>query len=119
MSVDCGSCVAKYFLCLFNFAFFVSAPTHRQSLLWQPITQPGMQTASVPQILGSVVLLVGIWVAADKSSFIALLKLVESEHVGVSAREYNTIVLLVSENRVKLHIYYGIRSKCTESLEYV
>lgn len=54
MSVDCGSCFAKYLLCLFNFAFF---------------------------ILGSIVLGVGIWLAADKSSFIALLKMVENEHI--------------------------------------
>lgn len=40
------------------------------------------------QILGSIVLGVGIWVAADKSSFIALLKLVENEHVDVSTLRY-------------------------------
>jgi len=54
MSVDCGSCIAKYLLCLFNFTFF---------------------------LLGSVVLGVGVWLAADKASFIALLKMVENEHI--------------------------------------
>jgi len=54
MSVDCGSTIAKYLLCIFNFTFF---------------------------ILGTIVLSVGIWVAADKSSFIALLKMVENENV--------------------------------------
>lgn len=36
------------------------------------------------QLLGSVVLGVGVWLAADKASFIALLKMVENEHIEVS-----------------------------------
>uniref|UniRef100_A0A1L8DK44 Tetraspanin n=1 Tax=Nyssomyia neivai TaxID=330878 RepID=A0A1L8DK44_9DIPT len=54
MSLDCGTWIAKYVLCLFNFIFF---------------------------ILGTVVLGIGIWLAADKSSFVALLKMVENEHL--------------------------------------
>ncbi|KAJ6640547.1 CD9 antigen [Pseudolycoriella hygida] len=57
MTVDCGSTIAKYLLCIFNFTFF---------------------------ILGTIVLSVGIWLAADKSSFIALLKVVENEQIGIS-----------------------------------
>ncbi|EEB14869.1 tetraspanin-18, putative [Pediculus humanus corporis] len=51
MSVDCGACCAKYLLCLFNFVFFIA---------------------------GSVVLSIGIWIAADKSSFIEATKIIES-----------------------------------------
>ncbi|KAK9703965.1 Tetraspanin family [Popillia japonica] len=54
MVYDCGSCVAKYFLCLFNFIFFLA---------------------------GSVVLSVGIWLAIDKNSFIGLLKAVPNQHL--------------------------------------
>jgi tetraspanin-18 len=45
MVADCGATCAKYLLCLFNFVFFV---------------------------VGSAVLSVGIWLAADKDSFIKL-----------------------------------------------
>ncbi|CAO1373824.1 unnamed protein product [Diamesa serratosioi] len=54
MGQDCGSCIAKYILCLFNFIFF---------------------------ILGSLVLALGIWLLADKNSIISLLRSVNSEHV--------------------------------------
>ncbi|CAD7081998.1 unnamed protein product [Hermetia illucens] len=54
MASDCGVWIAKYLLCLFNFIFF---------------------------LLGTVVLGAGIWLAVDKSSLIALLKMVESEHL--------------------------------------
>ncbi|XP_053689865.1 tetraspanin-18 [Sabethes cyaneus] len=54
MGCDCESCIAKSLLSLFNFVFFV---------------------------LGSIVLGVGIWLAADKSSFIALLKMVETDQL--------------------------------------
>lgn len=54
MAADCGSCCAKYILCIFNFIFFLA---------------------------GSALLGVGIWLAADKASFISLLKMVENEHV--------------------------------------
>lgn len=59
MSVDCGSCFAKYLLCLFNFVFFIG---------------------------GSAVLCVGIWIAADKSSFVQATKIIESTNVvdGIS-----------------------------------
>jgi tetraspanin-18 len=48
MVADCGATCAKYVLCLFNFVFFV---------------------------VGSAVLSVGIWLAADKDSFIKLTKI--------------------------------------------
>lgn len=54
MASDCGVWFAKYVLCIFNFIFF---------------------------ILGTIVLGAGIWLAADKASLIALLKMVESEHL--------------------------------------
>ncbi|KAK6616994.1 hypothetical protein RUM44_005351 [Polyplax serrata] len=54
MSMDCGACWAKYLLCLFNFVFFIA---------------------------GSVVLSIGIWIAADKSSFIEATKIIESTDV--------------------------------------
>ncbi|KXJ79658.1 hypothetical protein RP20_CCG028628 [Aedes albopictus] len=54
MGCDCESCIAKTLLSVFNFVFFV---------------------------LGSIVLGVGIWLVADKSSFIALLKMVESDQL--------------------------------------
>uniref|UniRef100_U5EXB2 Tetraspanin n=1 Tax=Corethrella appendiculata TaxID=1370023 RepID=U5EXB2_9DIPT len=54
MGCDCETCIAKYLLSLFNFLFF---------------------------IIGTTVLGVGIWLAADKSSFIALLKMVENEQL--------------------------------------
>jgi len=43
--MDCCECFAKYILCLFNFVCFV---------------------------VGSVILSVGIWVAADKTSFLQI-----------------------------------------------
>jgi tetraspanin-18 len=48
MVADCGATCAKYVLCLFNFVFFV---------------------------VGSAVLSIGIWLAADKDSFIKLTKI--------------------------------------------
>lgn len=54
MVYDCGACLAKYLLCCFNFIIFLT---------------------------GSVVLAVGIWLAVDKNSFIALSKVVPSEHL--------------------------------------
>jgi len=54
MSLDCGATFAKYLLCLFNFAFF-----------WA----------------GTVVLGVGIWLAADQTSLLVLLQLTQPENV--------------------------------------
>ncbi|XP_023342103.1 CD82 antigen [Eurytemora carolleeae] len=48
MVADCGATVAKYLLCVFNFIFFV---------------------------IGASVLCVGVWLAADKNSFIQVTKL--------------------------------------------
>uniref|UniRef100_A0A336MBM3 CSON012719 protein n=1 Tax=Culicoides sonorensis TaxID=179676 RepID=A0A336MBM3_CULSO len=57
MGLDCGSFIAKYLLCLFNFLFFVA---------------------------GTIILGIGVWLAVDKASFISLLKMVESEQLQVS-----------------------------------
>lgn len=54
MVFDCGVWCAKYLLCILNFIFFV---------------------------LGTVIFGVGLWLAVDKHSLIALLKLVESERI--------------------------------------
>ncbi|XP_011180604.1 CD82 antigen [Zeugodacus cucurbitae] len=54
MGSDCGVWLAKYLLCLFNFLFFV---------------------------VGTIVLGTGIWLAVDKASLIALLKMVESDQI--------------------------------------
>lgn len=54
MGCDCESCIAKTLLSVFNFLFFV---------------------------LGTIVLGVGIWLATDKTSFIALLKMVENDQL--------------------------------------
>ncbi|XP_037820281.1 tetraspanin-18 [Lucilia sericata] len=55
MGSDCGVWIGKYVLCIFNFLFF---------------------------ILGTIVLGTGIWLAVDKASLIALLKMVESENIN-------------------------------------
>ncbi|KAJ3641157.1 hypothetical protein Zmor_027674 [Zophobas morio] len=54
MVYDCGSCLAKYILCFFNFVIFLA---------------------------GSAVLAVGIWLAVDKNSFIGLSKIVPNDNV--------------------------------------
>ncbi|BFF97932.1 tetraspanin-9 [Drosophila madeirensis] len=54
MVFDCVVWCAKYLLCIFNFIFFV---------------------------LGTIIFGVGLWLAVDKHSLIALLKLVESERI--------------------------------------
>ncbi|KAF5270384.1 hypothetical protein FQR65_LT05572 [Abscondita terminalis] len=54
MVYECGACIAKYLLCGFNFIIFLT---------------------------GSIILGVGIWLAVDKNSFIALSKVVPSEHL--------------------------------------
>ncbi|XP_052122293.1 tetraspanin-18 [Frankliniella occidentalis] len=51
MSSDCGSCLAKYVLCLFNFVLF---------------------------LLGGVVLGVGAWYAADSASIVKLVHTIEN-----------------------------------------
>lgn len=52
MALDCGSCLAKYILCLFNFGLF---------------------------LIGGVILTVGIWLNLDKKSFLAFTKIVENQ----------------------------------------
>ncbi|XP_030385385.1 tetraspanin-18 [Scaptodrosophila lebanonensis] len=54
MVFDCGVWCAKYLLCIFNFIFF---------------------------LLGTIIFGAGLWLAVDKHSLIALLKLVESERI--------------------------------------
>ncbi|XP_058062806.1 tetraspanin-9 [Anopheles bellator] len=54
MGCDCETCLAKTVLSVFNFLFFV---------------------------LGTIVLGVGIWLVTDKTSFIALLKMVENDQL--------------------------------------
>ena len=60
--MDCCECFAKYILCLFNFDFFVSIITISAE-------QPDHLHV---QVIGSVVLSIGIWLAADKNSFIQI-----------------------------------------------
>lgn len=55
MVADCGSCFVKYLLCIFNFIIFLSAAL----------------------ILGT-----GIWIIADKNSFLTLGKLMPNANVG-------------------------------------
>lgn len=80
MAQDCGSCIAKYILCLFNFIFFVSISTTFSSF----ITFVNKISIFILQILGSLVLALGVWMLADKNSIISLLKSVNSEHIEVS-----------------------------------
>lgn len=42
----------------------------------------------IRQIAGSVLLGIGIWLVADKASFISLLRMVENEHVQVNTSLY-------------------------------
>lgn len=77
MSQDVGSCCAKYILCLFNFIFFVSIQRLASVVL-------GLIRFSLAQILGSLVLGLGLWLLLDKNSIVSLLKTVNSEHVEVS-----------------------------------
>ncbi|ALC42897.1 Tsp66E [Drosophila busckii] len=68
MVFDCGVWCAKYLLCILNFIFFV---------------------------LGTIIFGVGLWLAVDKHSLIALLKLVESERIEPQVIEQFAYVLLV------------------------
>lgn len=61
MPYDCGTSVAKYLLCLFNFVFFVA---------------------------GAVVLGVGIWIASDRHSFIAFTRLIENEEIRAQFQQF-------------------------------
>ncbi|XP_076250114.1 tetraspanin-18B-like [Rhynchophorus ferrugineus] len=56
MVYDCGSCVAKYVLCAFNFVIFVVA---------------------------TIVLGVGVWLLVDKSSFVEIAKIVPLDEIQV------------------------------------
>lgn len=78
MSLDCGATFVKYVLCLFNFALFVSNSNdlevfNRLSIwLWNE-----------NQWAGAAVLGVGIWLAADQTSFLTLIKVTQAENVQV------------------------------------
>lgn len=61
MAFDCGAWIAKYLLCLFNFVFFLA---------------------------GGVVLGVGIWIAADKHSFISATKIIENEEIRTQFQQF-------------------------------
>lgn len=76
MSQDVGSCCAKYILCFFNFIFFVSIQRLASAL-------PQLIYFFLAQILGSLVLGLGLWLLLDKNSIVSLLKTVNSEHVEV------------------------------------
>ncbi|XP_066993048.1 tetraspanin-9 [Anabrus simplex] len=60
MAYDCGTWLAKYLLCFFNFILFLA---------------------------GSVVLGVGIWIAVDKNSFISFTKIIDNEEVQRKLRD--------------------------------
>lgn len=78
MGQDVGSCCAKYILCLFNFIFFVSFCRFNRA-------EETLQFVFFRlQILGSLVLGLGLWLLLDKNSIVSLLKSVSNEHVEVS-----------------------------------
>ncbi|XP_021937297.1 CD82 antigen-like isoform X2 [Zootermopsis nevadensis] len=60
MPYDCGTSLAKYLLCLFNFVFFG---------------------------FGTVVLGIGIWIASDKHSFIQFTKLIDNEELRIQFQQ--------------------------------
>nr|CAD7573706.1 unnamed protein product [Timema californicum] len=92
-NMSCGTCIAKYCLCLFNFIFFVSTPLTGQ------LTNPGF-LASTPLtgqlttnpgflIAGAVALGVGIWIAQDKHSFIAATQIIENKELQIELESGN------------------------------
>ena len=72
--MDCCECFAKYILCLVNFVFFVSIVI---------ISADQLDHLHV-QVIGSVVLSIGIWLAADKNSFIQITRLQALSQAEVS-----------------------------------
>lgn len=64
------------------------------------------------QLLGTVVLGAGIWLAVDKSSLIALLKMVESEHLEVSTLIYSHLSYIHIHSFLKtgnnVHLLYRL-----------
>lgn len=77
---DVGSCCAKYLLCMFNFIFFVSSHV----LIQLSYSINDTINFFFTQILGSLVLGIGLWLLCDKDSILALMKNVNSEHIDVS-----------------------------------
>ena len=78
MPLDCGATVVKYVLCLFNFALFVS-------ISWKRDWSARFKTKKnlLLQWGGAAVLGIGIWLAADQSSFLTLIKFTQAENVQV------------------------------------
>lgn len=60
MAYDCGTMLAKYLLCFFNFILFIA---------------------------GSVVLGVGIWLAVDKNSFLYVTQIIKNEEIQRKLQE--------------------------------
>ena len=66
--MDCCTRFAKFLLCLFNFVFFVSFMFRKDA--------PKHVSNSCPvQVVGSVVLILGLWVVVDKYNFLRVTKL--------------------------------------------
>ena len=66
--MDCCTRFAKFLLCLFNFVFFVSFIVRKNA--------PKLVSNSCPvQVVGSVVLILGLWVVVDKYNFLRVTKL--------------------------------------------
>ena len=65
--MDCCTRFAKFLLCLFNFMFFVSI---------ENIGKDKMDELKlIFQIVGSVILTLGVWIAVDKYNFLRITKL--------------------------------------------
>eukprot|EP00092_Neocalanus_flemingeri_P034162 GFUD01037150.1.p1 GENE.GFUD01037150.1~~GFUD01037150.1.p1 ORF type:complete len:287 (+),score=63.87 GFUD01037150.1:215-1075(+) len=77
--MDCCTCFAKYVLCLFNFVLFV---------------------------VGSVVLSVGIWLAADKTSFLQITRLHALLRVEQASDQAKHVVEEFSEPSLLDHTAY-------------
>ncbi|KAI9588501.1 hypothetical protein GQX74_004346 [Glossina fuscipes] len=76
MGYDCGVWIGKYVLCIFNFLFFWRVPV-------DPVEHACYERFIYSSgVLGTIVLGIGIWLAVDKASLIALLKMVENEHIN-------------------------------------
>uniref|UniRef100_A0A1B0BHA8 Uncharacterized protein n=1 Tax=Glossina palpalis gambiensis TaxID=67801 RepID=A0A1B0BHA8_9MUSC len=94
MGYDCGVWIGKYVLCIFNFLFFylqiklflnqnkneIIKKTSNKIIFRVPVDP--VEHACYERVLGTIVLGIGIWLAVDKASLIALLKMVENEHIN-------------------------------------
>ena len=66
--MDCCTRFAKFLLCLFNFVFFVS-------FMFRKDVQKHVSNSCHVQVVGSVVLILGLWVVVDKYNFLRVTKL--------------------------------------------